>query len=247
MIVNTTAFAARMVFAASPLEAADAPIIQAIHAGVSRTVWDKDPRGLGGADLAMNVVLPELDGRLIGRTISFKDEAPRSEALEFARLVHRPEESRIAFTAELALAWARLRRTPRDERRLACVVSDYPAKAGRAGYAVGLDTPASLAAIAARLQAEDYAIEAIGNTDAFFRVLAEGPRTEQLSLAEYEAEFTSLPAPLREAVAAAWGAPKDDSDLENGAFRFRATRLGAMLVAIQPDRGGRAARKAENA
>src|SRR5581483_11578257 len=71
VVVNTTAFAARTELAASPLEAADAPIIQAIHAGASRAAWDRDPRGLGGSDLAMNVVLPEIDGRIVARTISF--------------------------------------------------------------------------------------------------------------------------------------------------------------------------------
>ncbi len=91
------------------------------------------------------------DGRIITRPISFKEETARSDALEFTRLVHRPEPSRIAFVADLALAWAKLRRKPRSERRLACILSDYPAKAGRAGYAVGLDTPASLAEIAALL------------------------------------------------------------------------------------------------
>ncbi|HLJ72606.1 MAG TPA: cobaltochelatase subunit CobN [Roseiarcus sp.] len=245
VVVNSTAFAARMERETSPLEAADAPIIQAIHAGASRAAWARDPRGLVGADLAMNVVLPELDGRIIARTISFKDEAPRSEALQFSRLVHQPEPSRVAFVAELALAWARLRRLPRGERRLACIVSDYPAKAGRAGYAVGLDTPASLAAIAARLKAEGYSIEAIADADEFFRTLAVAPLNEQFALADYEAEFARLPPAFRESVAAAWGEPERDLDCRDGGFHFRVAQLGAMIVALQPDRGGRAARKSE--
>src|SRR5579883_213510 len=244
-IVNTTAFAARMERDSSPLEAADAPIVQAIHAGASRVAWRRDSRGLTGADLAMNVVLPEIDGRIIARPISFKDEAPRSEALEFARLIHRPDPSRVGFVAELALAWARLRRTPRAARKLACVISDYPAKAGRVGYAVGLDTPASLAAIAARLKQAGYSVETIDDADALFRLLAEGAQSAELPIAEYKASFAALPASLREAVVAAWGEPEQDQAFAAGSFRFRVARLGALIAAVQPDRGGRDSRKSE--
>jgi cobaltochelatase CobN len=245
VVLNSTAFAARMDQAKSPLESADAPILQMIHASTSRDAWAGDMRGLGAADLAMNVVLPELDGRIITRTISFKEETERSAALQFTRVVHRPDAARIAFVADLALAWARLRRTSRGSRRLACILSDYPAKAGRAAYAVGLDTPASLVEIAARLKAMGYDIPAIEDGDAIVRTLAEDSPRESLSLGAYEEAFAALPESLRAAIVAAWGAPDADSHVEHGAFQFRALRLGKMIVAIQPDRGGAAQRKAD--
>ncbi|HEY0145723.1 MAG TPA: cobaltochelatase subunit CobN [Methylovirgula sp.] len=245
VILNSTAFAARMDQARSPLESADAPILQMIHASTSRASWDGDMRGLGAADLAMNVVLPELDGRIITRTISFKEETERSAALQFTRVVHQPDAARIAFVADLAKAWARLRRTKRGERRPACILSDYPAKAGRAAYAVGLDTPASLVEIATRLKAAAYDIEAIHDGDAIVRTLAEGAPRESLLLPRYEEAFAALPEILRAAIVAAWGAPDVDPHVEHGAFQFRAVRLGKMIVAIQPDRGGPAQHKAD--
>lgn len=202
-------------------------------------------RGLGAADLAMNVVLPELDGRIITRTISFKEETERSAALQFTRVVHQPDTARIAFVADLALAWARLRRTPRGERRLACIVSDYPAKAGRAAYAVGLDTPASLVEIVTQLKVAGYDIAAIDDGDAIVRILAEGAPGASLLLAAYEEAFATLPETLRAAIVGAWGAPDSDPHVEHGAFQFRALRLGKMIVAIQPDRGGAAQRKTD--
>ncbi len=245
IILNSTAFAARMDRAQSPLEAADAPILQMIHASASRASWMEDMRGLGAADLAMNVVLPELDGRIIARTISFKEETQRSEKLQFTRVTHQPDTGRIDFVADLALAWARLRRMPRGERRLACILSDYPVKAGRAAYAVGLDTPASLAEIAVHLKAAGYDIETIEDSDAFIRALAEAPPQETLSLEDYRDAFAVLPETLRAAITAAWGPPEMDSHVSEGAFRFRALRRGKMIVAIQPDRGGAAHRKAD--
>ncbi|MGO9135620.1 MAG: cobaltochelatase subunit CobN [Methylovirgula sp.] len=243
VILNSTGFAARTDAETSPLEIADAPILQIIHAGSSRTAWANDPRGLSAPDIAMNVVLPEIDGRIITRPISFKEETQRSDALEFTRLVHRAEESRIAFVADLARAWANLRRKPRMARRLACILSDYPAKAGRAGYAVGLDTPASLAEIAALLQQEGYCIDPVADADHFMRDLSEAP-PELWPLAAYRTAFATLPNDLQEAVTGAWGAPDQDPLCDGKNFRFRATRLGAMIVAVQPDRARAEARKA---
>ena len=158
IVVNTTAFSGRGDDAPSVLDSADAPVLQAILAGASEAQWRANPRGLGPADLAMNVVLPEMDGRLVTSAVSAKAESPRHDAFEFTRLVHRPMPSRVAFVAALAAAWVRLRRKPAAERRLAMVLSDYPGRAGREAYAVGLDTWASVAAICEDLRAEGYAI-----------------------------------------------------------------------------------------
>ena len=109
IILNTTAFSARTVAGAGVLDAADAPVLQVILAGASRETWAENSRGLGAADLAMNVVLPEIDGRLIAPAISFKAEAARSEALQFARVFHQPDASRVKYVASLAANWAALR------------------------------------------------------------------------------------------------------------------------------------------
>ena len=138
------------------LDAADVPVLQVVLSGSTREAWADSARGLSPADLAMNVVLPELDGRLLTRAISFKAEAPVDPRLEFASVRHAPEPDRVDYVARLAAAWARLGTTPREERRLALVLSDYPARGGRTGYAVGLDTAASAAEILQLLHAEGY-------------------------------------------------------------------------------------------
>ena len=147
IILNTTAFSAMRADDTTVLDAADVPVLQVVLSGSVREAWEGSARGLSPADLAMNVVLPELDGRLLTRAISFKAEAPTDPRLEFASVRHEPDPDRIDYVARLAAAWARLGTTPRNERRLALVLSDYPARGGRTGYAVGLDTAASAAEI----------------------------------------------------------------------------------------------------
>jgi cobaltochelatase CobN len=156
IILNTTAFSAMREDDTTVLDAADVPVLQVVLSGSTREAWQSSPRGLSPADLAMNVVLPELDGRLLTRAISFKAEAPADPRLEFASVRHQPEPDRVDYVARLAAAWARLGRTPAKDRRLALVLSDYPARGGRTGYAVGLDTAASAAEILKLLGDQGY-------------------------------------------------------------------------------------------
>ena len=112
VILNATAFSARLDDGSSVLDEADAPVLQAIFAGVSEEQWRDDPRGLGAADLAMNIVLPEMDGRIIARAIAFKAPAPHRPELQFTPLIHEAAASRVKFVADLAAAWVKLRKTP---------------------------------------------------------------------------------------------------------------------------------------
>ncbi|MCP8940860.1 cobaltochelatase subunit CobN [Alsobacter sp. SYSU M60028] len=243
VILNTTAFSGRAGDAPGVLDEADAPVIQAILAGAREEAWRVSARGLAAADLAMNVVLPELDGRIVGRAISFKAEAPRSAELEATLLRHRPAPSRVAAVADLAAAWARLRRTPAAGRRIACVLSDYPAKGGRTGYAVGLDTTESVKAIAADLRDAGYDVGDLPVD--LMRALETGEPAGALALDAYAALFDELPSAFRASVLGAWGAPGEDDALRDGAFRFRIARAGRLVVALQPDRGRRDSRKGD--
>jgi cobaltochelatase CobN len=156
IILNTTAFSAMRADDTTVLDAADAPVLQVVLSGSTREAWAVSGRGLSPSDLAMNVVLPELDGRLLTRAISFKTEMPADPRLEFAAVCHMPDAGRIDYVARLAAAWARLRGKQASERRLALVLSDYPARGGRTGYAVGLDTTESTLEILRLLRAEGY-------------------------------------------------------------------------------------------
>ncbi len=152
VIVCTTAFAAGgSPGEPTPLDGADVPVLQVIIASTKRAAWCESPRGLGAADLAMNVVLPELDGRILAGAVSFKHPLPADAGLAFTALINQPEPDRIAMVAERVAALVRLRTTPRHARRVAILMPDYPGAPGRTGYAVGLDVPASVVALLADL------------------------------------------------------------------------------------------------
>ena len=238
VVVTTTAFAAGGDGEASALDATDAPILQGVITTTRRAAWQQSPRGLGPADLAMHVVLPELDGRVLLGAIAFKDALPADDALGFTAFASRPEPDRIAIVADRVAALVRLRRLPRGERRVAILMPDYPAAGGRTGYAVGLDVPQSIVALLSDLAAAGYDVrDRTENSRALLEQLELGAREPALSLAGYSRLLAELPAEIGRHITAAWGDPENDPDFRDGAFRFRAGRFGNILVALPPERG----------
>jgi cobaltochelatase CobN len=245
VIVTTTAFAAGGEGKASALDGVDAPVLQIVIATTRRAAWQESPRGLGPADLAMHVVLPELDGRVLAGAIAFKDALPKDDALAFTAFASRPEPDRIAFVADRIAALVRLQRTKRSARRIALLMPDYPGAPGRTAYAVGLDVPASIVGLLADLAEAGYRVtEPPQSPPELLDALETGRATPRISLQEYRRHFAELPAEISARIQAAWGAPDDDPDAHDGAFRFRAAEFGNLLVALPPDRGRASDRRA---
>ncbi|SFJ52848.1 cobaltochelatase CobN subunit [Sphingomonas sp. NFR04] len=231
-IVNATAFSARDEQGRSPLDAAGVPVFQVALATAPRDAWASAERGLSPADLAMHVVLPELDGRVFVGVASFKAAEARDEALGFARTIHRAEPQRIEAIVARVAGWVALATKPVAEQRMALVLSTYPGKAWQLAHAVGLDALASAEAIAADLGQP-------------VNSLAERLQRDTLRwpLAAYREALATLPQPLREALDTAWGEPDADPACRDGHVHFHAIRSGTLLIALQPERGDPATRE----
>ncbi|MEO0949270.1 MAG: cobaltochelatase subunit CobN, partial [Cyanobacteria bacterium J06641_5] len=119
-IINTTGFSLAKLDTASPdvsfWEALGVPVLQAILSGGTQEQWAAQWRGLSPRDTAMNVALPEVDGRIISRAISFKAARSRHPQLETDIIGYEPACDRIDFVAELAANWTRLQQTPPSDR-----------------------------------------------------------------------------------------------------------------------------------
>src|SRR6185503_10390299 len=100
----------------SALERLGVPIVQAITSGMPREAWEVSHRGLTALDTAINVAIPEFDGRIVSVPMSFKDRSEEAPGL------YAPHADRIARVAGLARAMARLRHAPRQEMRVAFVL-----------------------------------------------------------------------------------------------------------------------------
>src|SRR5215472_2746398 len=245
-IVTTTAFAAGgNPGEPTPLDGPDVPVLQAVIATTRRAAWRESSRGLGAADLAMHVVLPELDGRVLAGAIAFKDPLSPHAELAFTALANRPEPDRIAAVADRVAALARLQAMPRAERRIAILMPDYPGAPGRTGYAVGLDVPASIVALLGDLTAEGYGVRVAPQTPSALLDALDADRVDaSLPLAAYMRLLAGLPAEETTRIHEAWGGPADDPEVRDGVFRFRGVACGNVMVVLPPDRGRSADRRA---
>lgn len=236
-IWNATAFSAREPDGGSPLDGPGCPVFQVALSTARRRDWAESERGLSPADLAMHVVLPEVDGRLFAGVVSFKAPGRRDPDLEYARFAHRADDARVAAVLDRADGWRRLARTPPGQRRLAMILSTYPGRDDQIAHAVGLDAPASADRILSVLAAHGYATAPAGPlAPALLR------DTQSWPLADYRRALDSLPQSLRDALEAAWGRPEADPACRDGAFHFAAAWRGHVLVALQPERGDAAIR-----
>ncbi|PIB60436.1 cobaltochelatase subunit CobN [Pseudomonas sp. 2822-17] len=226
------------------------PVIQAICAQDNQPGWEASEQGLGPRDLAMHIALPELDGRIISRPISFKDLAWRSERSQSDVVCYRAAPERMDFVAELARRWVELARVPNGDKRIALILANYPTRDGRIGNGVGLDTPAAALNILLALQAEGYPVptalpesgtalihELLGGVTNDLDSLDLRPCHQSLGLDDYEAMFKRLPAANQQAVLERWGTPHNDPMFRDGRLMVAGLRLGLTFVGIQPARG----------
>ncbi|MBP1806145.1 cobaltochelatase subunit CobN [Rubellimicrobium aerolatum] len=225
-----------------------APVLQVIFSGSSESQWAEGTRGLSATDIAMNVALPEIDGRLLTRAVSFKDEAHFDDATQCPIVTNTPKADRIRFVADLAANWARLRAAAPADRKVALVLANYPNKDGRLANGVGLDTPASTVHALTLLQDAGYAVDPPPDATALMARLLAGPTNwlpdrkdrqggERLPLPTYRRWFDALPWETKLAVTDRWGPPDADPYLDGDSFALSIHRFGNAVVALQPSRG----------
>ena len=238
-------------WATEVLRRMDVPQLQAVNAGISAERWRESENGLPPLDVAMNVAIPELDGRIIGVPVAFKEETtgPHGEGLTRRGALADRAERVIGMAARLAA----LRHIPPAEKRVAVVLTNHNAKAARLANAVGLDSPASLLELLRRLRDAGYTVgELPPDPDAMMALLVERGHYDRDLLTEqqlrsalarvapdrYAMWFEALPARRAMEMEEQWGAPPGDHYIDDsGTVALAGLRFGNVFVAVQPPRG----------
>jgi cobaltochelatase CobN len=227
--------------------------LQVIFCSSSENVWAANSAGLSPRDVAMNVALPEFDGRIITTAVSFKNTLAHDPALQTEVVRYQPRPDRIEHVADLAANWARLRRTPAAERRVAILLANYPSKNARVGNAVGLDTPASLHRLLLALRAAGHdlgpelprdgqelieAVIAASVQDAEFATAAAHTHSPGWVPAdEYSRWLAEVVPGARDGLARQWGGLEQSPCFHAGGVPVPGLLLGNVFVGIQPARG----------
>ena len=255
IIINATGFAVSKPGAertTSPFDTASCPVLQIVFAASTKEHWTTNVSGLIARDIAMNVALPEVDGRVLSRAVAFKSEAAFDSATETSVVKHMPAEDRVKFVVDLAAGWVKLRRKSVSDRRIALILANYPNRDGRIGNGVGLDTPAGTINLLRAMITAGYDVVDQPKTgkELIDRLLA-GPTNaaqstreikEKIAITDYKTFFSRLPHPVCDAVTKRWGDPENDpffisTDREPGFISIPAFRCGKIIVGLQPARG----------
>jgi cobaltochelatase CobN len=263
VLLNTTSFALASLDTDTPQvglwSSLNLPVFQVILSGVGREFWESGWQGLTPRDMAMNVALPEVDGRIITRAVSFKAVQTQNPLLQTDVLVYEPMPDRVEFVAELALNWVKLRETAVCDRKVALILANYPTRDGRLANGVGLDTPQSCVEILHALKAAGYQVGDIpADSGELIKLLTAGitndPEGEgwrkvyqSLSGEEYQAHFETLSMKVKEGIIDRWGEQHSTAlaggypqgaplQMANG-FSIAGIQFGNVFVGIQPTRG----------
>lgn len=252
-LINTTSFAMGDVNADGPttagwsvaaFERLDIPVIQAITSSMTQAQWEASERGLNPLDTAMNVALPEFDGRIVSVPMSFKHEQDETH--------YAPLADRVRRVAGIAARQVALRRTPAKKKRIAFIFTNSNSKASQIGNAVGLDSPASLFAMLHAMQEQGYHIPGLPeSSDALIHELIDRGAydedyltADQLSkaiasvpAARYAEWFCQLPEALQQKMLERWGAAPGSAYVHDGKLAFAGLEYGNTFVALQPPRG----------
>ena len=258
VLINTTSFAMGEItpggttpagWSVAVLEHFNVPVLQAMTSGMMLGPWQQSARGMNPLDAAMNVVLPEFDGRIITVPVSFK---ARAAGMSNEMVEYEPLSDRVARVAGLAARFARLKRMRNVDKRVAFIFTNSNSKASQIGNAVGLDAPASLMQILRAMADAGYRIDQLPeNGTALIHALIDRCAydntyltAEQLThaagrvpAAQYAAWFAELPLEMQEKMTAQWGPPPGAAYVHDDHLALAGIELGNAFVALQPPRG----------
>ena len=254
VVINTTSFSVRSLndtheadFIFSKM---DAPVIQAIFASCTKELWQSNLFGLTPTDVAINIALPEMDGRIITTAISFKSSLGRDILTDSDILKYSTHAEGCDFVIQFTKQWIRLQQKANAEKKIALVMPNYPNKDSRLANGVGLDTPASVVDIIKSLKQYGYDTgEFIPDNSAelmtmLTHYITNDPDTHlsrpyQVSLPAHQFYnyYETLAPSLQEKIVKQWGKPEGSPVFNQDTFAIPGFLLGNIFVSIQPSRG----------
>lgn len=229
------------------------PVLQAMTSSGDRAAWAATAQGMPTMDVTVQAAHPEFDGSLISRVVATR-ESDRIDPVTGALITRMvPVPDRVASMADLAVAWARLRRTPPAQRRVAIVFHHHPPRNDRIGCASGLDTFESIRLLLARMAEEGYDVpEQFTHADELSDRLLGAltcdsrwlPPEAMHARAQAHADTPTalawhddLPPRVRDDLVHSWGTPPGSLFVHDGDLSFAGFVDGNVFVTIQPPRG----------
>ncbi|MCX7822863.1 MAG: cobaltochelatase subunit CobN [Syntrophobacterales bacterium] len=229
------------------------PCIQAITSMSPFSFWKNSYKGLSVMDVAYSVAQPEFDGAIIAVPVATREEETIDPITGASIVKLKPIAERVDKVVRLALNWARLRKTPPKDRKIAIVFHNYPPRVDRIGCAAGLDSFSSVKHLLDYMKDRGYKIEQTykDGTELAHEMISKMtcdrrwlPMEEMAKRAktfcdqdEVKKWFSEVPQTVREKMKTDWGDPPGPLFVHQDKMFFPGLINGNVLITLQPPRG----------
>ncbi|GBE12236.1 aerobic cobaltochelatase subunit CobN [bacterium BMS3Abin13] len=231
----------------------DVPFIQAMVSMNSYADWKEGYQGVSTMDVSYSAAQPEFDGTLITVPVATREEDEVDPVTGALLARNMPIPDRVRRMVSLALNWARLRKKPNRDKKIAVIFHHYPPRNDRIGCAAGLDSFASVKLLLDRMREEGYLVdrvyesgdelagELLGLMTCDQRWLTPERMAERARATagakQYRPWHEALPGAIREKMTVDWGEIPGDLFVHEGRMLFPGLLNGNVFITIQPPRG----------
>ncbi len=196
--------------------------------------WEASDLGLHPIQVALQMAIPELDGAIEPIIMSGRDGATgRAITLQ----------DRVEAISTRSLKWARLRKLPRVDKKLAITVFSFPPDKGNVGTAAYLNVFGSIFRVMQEMKAKGYSVEDLPETaEALMQLVIHDAQAQfnspnlniahKMSVAEYEA-LTPYSSRLEEN----WGPPPGQLNTDGQNLLVYGKTFGNVFIGVQPTFG----------
>ena len=196
--------------------------------------WEASDLGLHPVQVALQMAIPELDGAIEPIIMSGRD-GMTGRAITL--------QDRVEAISTRALKWARLRKLPRVDKKLAITVFSFPPDKGNVGTAAYLNVFGSIFRVMEEMKVQGYTIEDMPETSEELMQLVINDAQAQfnspnlniahrMSVAEYE-ELT----PYSERLEENWGPPPGQLNTDGQNLLVYGKAFGNLFIGVQPTFG----------
>jgi magnesium chelatase subunit H len=196
--------------------------------------WKADPRGLLPVEATMMVAIPELDGAICPMTFGGRSSAGGGERSR--DMVEHPE--RAAMLAARVARMVAMRRKDRADRKIACVLFNFPPNAGTVGSAAYLSVFASLLNTLRGMAQAGYTVEVPASVDALRDRLLKGNAPFFGTVANVAARMPADEHVRRqrwlEEIEEHWGPAPGRAQSDGSGIFILGEHFGNVFVGIQP-------------
>lgn len=252
VILNTTGFTVKSMDKNADFifENLNVPVLQTIFSTSNKDTWEEGLFGLPPTDIAMNIALPEIDGRIIGRAVSFKKEITKDPLTDSSIIKYEAYKPACDFMAQLAKNWVNLQQQNNEDKKVAIILPNYPNKDSRLANGVGLDTPESCIVLLQALRNQGYKLGTnlpksgtelmhwlTQLTTNDITTTETRPHAITFASVDFERRFDNLSSTLKNKITEQWGSPEEDPFFTGDSFIVPGFIIGNIFISIQPSRG----------